>query len=87
MGLTNVKSFHLAPGCTNLLFRLTRGEAHDPVKYFAHPNIQKCLGIVKRQRKLNQKLIIAPFPEKQRGSNQFFFQSSLQSPLTTCFQA
>ena len=65
----------------------TRGEAHDPVKYFAHPAHQKCLAIVKRQRKPASKLIVAPFPEKQRGSNQFFFQSSLKSPLTTCFQA
>jgi hypothetical protein len=64
-----------------------RGEAHDPVKYFAHPDNQKCLGIVKRQRKPNKKLIIAPFPEKQRGSDQFFFQYSSKSPLTPCFQA
>ncbi len=38
----------------------SRGEADDPVKYFANPDIQKCLGIVKRQRKPNQKLIVAP---------------------------
>lgn len=62
-----------------------RGEAHDPVQYFAHPDYQKCLGIVKRQRKLNKKLIIAPFPERQRGSEQFFFSS--QPPLTTCSSA
>ena len=65
----------------------TRGEASDPVKYFAQPDIQKCLGIVKRQRKPKQKLIIAPFPDKQRRSNQFFFQSSSKSTLTSCFQA
>ena len=65
----------------------SRGEASDPVKYFARPDIQKCLGIVKRQRKLKQKLIVAPFPDKQRGSDQFFFQSSSKSPLTSCFQA
>ncbi len=65
----------------------TRGEAHDPVKYFANPDIQKCLGIVKRQRKPNKKLIVAPFPEKQRGSDQFFFQFSPKPPLTTCLQA
>lgn len=64
-----------------------RGEAHDPVKYFARPDIQKCLGIVKRQRKPKQKLIIAPFPDKQRVSDQFFFQSSSKSLLTSCFQA
>ena len=66
---------------------LTRGEAYDPVKYFAHPAHQKCLGIVKRQRKPKQKLIIAPFPEKQLGSNQFFFQSPPKNSLTTCLQA
>ncbi len=65
----------------------SRGEAHDPVKYFAHPDHQKCLGIVKRQRKPHKKLIVAPFPEKQRGSNEFFFQSSSKAPLTTCFPA
>ena len=64
----------------------TREEAHDPVKYFAQPNIQKCLGIVKRQRKPKQKLIVAPFPDKQRGSDYFFFQSSSKSALTPCFQ-
>ena len=65
----------------------SRGEADDPVKYFANPDIQKCLGIVKRQRKPNQRLIVAPFPDKQRGSDQFFFQSSSQSLLKSCFQA
>ena len=65
----------------------SRGEADDPVKYFAHPDIQKCLGIVKRQRKSNQRLIVAPFPDKQRGSERFFFQSPSKSPLTPCFQA
>ena len=65
----------------------SRGEASNPVKYFANPDIQKCLGIVKRQRKRNKKLIIAPFPEKQRVSDQFFFQSFSKSPLTSCLQA
>ena len=64
-----------------------RGEAHDPVKYFVHPDNHKCLGIIKRQRKPNKKLIIAPFPDKQRGYDQFFFQSSYKSPLKPCFQA
>ena len=64
----------------------TRGEASDPVKYFAQPDIQKCLGIVKRQRKPKQKLIVAPFPDKQRGYDQFFFQSSSKSALTPCLQ-
>jgi len=62
----------------------SRGEASDPVKYFANPDNQKCLGIVKRQRKPNKKLIIAPFPEKQRGTKEFFFQFVPHPPLTTC---
>lgn len=64
-----------------------RGEADDPVQYFAHPDHQQCLGIVKRRRKPHQRLIIAPFPERQRGSDQFFFDASSRNPLTTCLQA
>ncbi len=59
-----------------------KGKATDPVKYFAASENQD-LGIVKRQRKPNVKLIVAPFPDKQRGSEQFFFQASSQIPLTT----
>ncbi len=62
-----------------------KGQATDPVKYFAAPHNQD-LGIVKRQRKPNVKLIVAPFPEKQRGSEQFFFQASFKIPLTTVSQ-
>lgn len=64
-----------------------RGETHDPVEYFSNPDIQKCLGIVKRQRKPKQKLIIAPFPDKQRGYDHFFFQSPPKPSLTTILQA
>ena len=56
-----------------------KGLASDPVKYFAAPE-NRDLGIVKRQRKPNVKLIVAPFPDQMRGSSQFFFQD----PLTTC---
>ena len=56
-----------------------KGLANDPIKYFAAPENQD-LGIVKRQRKPNIKLIVAPFPEKQKGSEIFFFKT----PLTTC---
>ena len=63
-----------------------KGLASDPVKYFAAPSNQD-LGIVKRQRKPNVKLIVAPFPDKQRGSDQFFFQAFSKSPLTTAIQA
>jgi hypothetical protein len=63
-----------------------KGLASDPVRYFASPENQD-LGIVKRQRKPNVKLIVAPFPDKQRGSDQFFFQEFSKSPLTTAIQA
>ncbi|BAY29051.1 transposase, IS4 [Nostoc carneum NIES-2107] len=42
--------------------------------------------IVKRQRKPNMKLIVAPFPAQQRGTPEFFFQPSSQIPLTTASQ-
>jgi hypothetical protein len=56
-----------------------KGKAIDPVKYFAAPENQD-LGIVKQPRKPNVKLIVSPFPEQQRGSDQFFFKPLLQSP-------
>ena len=52
-----------------------KGLASDPVKYFAAPENQD-LGIVKQKRKPNIRLVIAPFPDKQRNSEQFFFQSA-----------
>jgi hypothetical protein len=61
----------------------SRGEASDPVKYFAAPE-HEILGVVKTVRKPNKKLIVAPFPEKQRGTDQFFFQVPPKSLLTTC---
>ena len=62
-----------------------KGLASDPVKYFAAPENQD-LGIVKRQRKPNIKLIVAPFPDKQRKSEEFFFQAPSKIPLTTSLQ-
>jgi Transposase DDE domain len=59
-----------------------KGLASDPIKYFSAPENQD-LGIVKRHRKPNMKLIVAPFPEKQRGTKDFFFQPPSQFPLTT----
>ncbi len=53
-----------------------KGLTTDPVKYFAAPENQD-LGIVKRKRKPNIKLIVAPFPDAQRGSPHFFFDDSL----------
>lgn len=51
-----------------------KGEATDPVKYFAAPE-NKDLGIIKQKRKNNTKLIVAPFPEKQRNTPEFFFST------------
>lgn len=52
-----------------------KGKATDPVKYFSSSE-NRDLGIVKKQRKPHVKLIIASFPEKQRGTSEFFFQAS-----------
>ncbi len=51
-----------------------KGEATDPVKYFAASE-NKDLGIVKQKRKNNTKLVVAPFPEKQRNTPEFFFST------------
>lgn len=55
-----------------------KGKATDPVKYFADTqNLD--LGIIKQKRKPNVKLIVAPFPDLQRGSNKFFLNNSLKA--------
>jgi hypothetical protein len=56
-----------------------KGKVTDPVKYFADPQ-NRDLGIIKQKRKTNIKLIIAPFPALQRGTDQFF-PIFLQKPL------
>jgi hypothetical protein len=63
-----------------------KGLASDPVKYFAAPENQD-LGIVKQQRKPNVKLIVAPFPDRQRSRSEFFFTPFSETPLTTGIQA
>jgi len=78
-----------------------KGLAHDPVKYFAAPENQDLgatqaevssalesapVGVVKQKRKRRVRLIVAPFPTKQRGSQDFFFNSSAQTPLTFALQ-
>jgi hypothetical protein len=55
-----------------------KGLATNPLQYFAAPENQD-LGIVKRFRNPRVKLIVAPFPENQRGSPHFFFNDSLTS--------
>ena len=54
-----------------------KGKAKDPIKYFADPQ-NRAKGIIKQQGKPNVKLIVAPFPELQRGADQFFFNNVLQ---------
>jgi hypothetical protein len=56
-----------------------KGNVTDPVKYFADPQ-NRDLGIIKRKRKTNIKLIVAPFPDLQRGTDKFF-PIFLQKPL------
>lgn len=45
-----------------------KGKTTDPVKYFADPK-NRDLGIIKQKRKPKVKLIVALFPEIQRGSD------------------
>jgi hypothetical protein len=71
-------------GLYHFYVALQKGLASDPVKYFAAPE-NRDLGILKQQRKRNIKLIVAPFPDRQRSSSGFFFQPF--SPLTTGIQA
>ena len=54
-----------------------KGKGKDPIKYFADPQNQ-AKRIIKQQRKPNVKLIIAPFPELQRGAEQIFFSNFIQ---------
>jgi hypothetical protein len=63
-----------------------KGKATDPSEYFCAQE-NRDLGIVKSQRKPHIKLIVAPFPERQRGKNQFFFDTSSEIPLTTGIRA
>ena len=58
-------------GLYHLNVAYNKGKATDPVRYFADPNNQD-LGIIKRKRKPNKKLIVAPFPDRQRGQDNFF---------------
>jgi hypothetical protein len=61
-----------------------KGKATDPVKYFADP-LNRDLGIIKQKRKPNVKLIVAPFPDLQGGTDQFF-QKFSQSLVIKDFQ-
>lgn len=63
-----------------------KGLTKDPIKYFAAPE-NRDLGIVKSRRKPRIRLIIAPFPERQKDSPDFFFSSNSSTLLTTAIQA
>ncbi len=63
-----------------------KGKATDRIEYFCAPE-NRDLGIVKSQRKPHIKLIVAPFPDRQRGLNQYFFETFSEIPLTTAIQA
>ena len=63
-----------------------KGLTNEPIKYFAAPE-NRDLGIVKSIRKPQIRLIIAPFPERQKNSPNFFFSSGSQTQLTTATQA
>jgi hypothetical protein len=62
-----------------------KGKATDTVKYFADP-LSRDLGIIKQKRKPNVKLIVAPFPDLQRGTHQFC-SKILSKPLDKRFSA
>ncbi len=63
-----------------------KGLSNDPIKYFAAEK-NRDLGIVKSIRKSLVRLIIAPFPERQKNSPDFFFSPNSQTLLTTATQA
>ncbi len=52
-----------------------KGQATDPVKYFAAPE-NRDLGIVKTLRKPRVKLDLSSFPERRGSQSAFFFQTS-----------
>lgn len=63
-----------------------KGLTNDPIKYFAAAE-NRDLGIIKSIRKPLVRLIIAPFPERQKNSPHFFFSCSTQTHLTTAIRA
>jgi hypothetical protein len=59
-----------------------KGLIDDPVTYFSDPR-NRDLGIVKSQRKPSKKLIVAPFPERQKNEADFSWRYDAQILLTT----
>ena len=63
-----------------------KGLTDDPIQYFAAPE-NRDLGVVKSIRKPRVRLIIAPFPDRQKNEENFFFSPNSQIPLTTGISA
>jgi hypothetical protein len=60
-----------------------KAKATDPIESFLAPENQD-LGVVKQQPKPNIKLIVAPFPHRPGGSDQFFARAIFWNPLDNC---
>ena len=63
-----------------------KGLTDEPIQYFAAPE-NRDLGVVKSIRKPRVRLIIAPFPDRQKNEADFFCSSHSQIPLTTAISA
>jgi len=63
-----------------------KGLTNDPIKYFAALE-NRDLGVIKSIRKPRVRLIIAPFPDRQKNEEDFFFSPNPQIPLTTTISA
>src|SRR4028119_92546 len=71
------------PGLYHFYVAYYKGKATDPIEYFLAPENQD-LGVVKKQRKPHVKLIVAPFPDRPLGSDQFFARGIFWNPLDNC---
>lgn len=71
------------PGLYHFYLAHQEGKATDPIEYFVAPE-NPDLGVVNQQRKPNIKLIVAPFPHRPGGSDQFFARGSFWNPLDNC---
>ena len=63
-----------------------KGLTDAPIKYFAAPK-NRDLGVVKSIGKPRVRLIIAPFLDRPKKSEDFFFLPSSQIPLTNAISA
>ena len=63
-----------------------KGLTNEPIPYLADTE-NRDLGIVKSIRKPRVRLLIAPFPERPKNAEDFFFSPNSQIPLTTAISA